>query len=444
MTFLKFAIIILIGAAIYSCLMINYSKTVLDLKNDNIFAFLSIILVGISCIYIALSKVPIVITYIYILFIVNCIYYFIFKGKLYIKIFVASNFVFYLLTIRGIVLSIESIYLNKSMYEVIIDSRYYKFSLVLLLISMILFFKIFTIMYSSKKISKLHQREIWMLIAVQLILDTMLMILSFVYYYNEYMIWLNFYHTVLCIISLVGFYLLFIYSVDRSNLIESELKLEMFEKQLNRQLKEYYSQMDYIDKLRSFKHDYYKINEALFNLIELGDLERIKKFVKDLNNTVEDIDIKYTKYSNHPLVQAICFAASEYCSLNNINFDAQVIFPEKINLTDLDICRVFDNMIKNSIEACILVGEPNLKNIKISSRIHDYWFTIVGENTFDGNIQIKNGKFLTRKIDKDNHGFGTKTILNVVESRNGLVKYSIDRENNIFELNIHIPLDIKY
>lgn len=441
MTFLNFATIIVIGALLYSILMINYSKNILELRQNKVIISVSIILVGLSSVYIALTNIPMVIIYIYLFLIMNSLYYVMFRGKLCTKLFIAGNFVFFLLATRGIVLSLESIWFNKSMYEVIVDSKYYRYSIIVLLIFMILFFKIFSNMYSSKKLARIHEKEIWMLIVAQLIIDTMLITSSFVYYYNEYMVWLNFYHALLCIISFGGFYLLFSYSVYRCDLIEYELKLNLFEKQLKRQLEDYYSQIDYIENLRGFKHDYQKINESLFNLIELGDCKRIKEFVKDMDKAIDNIDINYTKYSNQPLVQAIFFAASKYCSLNDINFEAQVIFPDKTNLTDLDICRVFDNIVKNAIEACLLIEKPNLKNIKISSKIHDFWFTVIAENTFDGNIDIRNGKFLTRKKDREEHGFGTKIISNVIESRNGFVKFNVDRENCIFEISIHIPLD---
>jgi signal transduction histidine kinase len=60
------------------------------------------------------------------------------------------------------------------------------------------------------------------------------------------------------------------------------------------------------------------------------------------------------------------------------------------------------------------------------------------ENYFEGDIKLANGLPVTTKRDKDNHGFGLKSIRYAAEKYGGTMTINI--EENWFILRILLPL----
>lgn len=422
----------------------THSKSILKINRKTVFFVIFLMFTQISSVLMALNGFHAYITYTYVFILINTGYMIMFDGESYLKFFISGAYTIYMLSIRGVALSIESIFYNKTIYEIIIDRNYYMQSIILLLLIMAIFFHGFNNFYSNEKIRKINKNEICMLILVQVTFCMIFIVSSFVYYQNIYSIWINFYHALMCFILFLLFHSLFNYSIERSDLIAYEVKSDLFEKQIKTQINNYYSQIEYIEKLRCFKHDYSKINKILIDIVDMGDLKKVKAFIKEINNSIDDIEAEYSQYSNHPIAQSLLFEASKYCSKNNIVFLAEVNFPDNIKLNDLDVCRVFDNILKNAIEACELITQTNKfqnkHEIKISSEVTDHWFTIVSENSFDGYIKTNGDRIFTRKSDEQNHGLGIKSILNVIESQNGFVEFDIDKEKRIFKILIHIPM----
>ena len=69
--------------------------------------------------------------------------------------------------------------------------------------------------------------------------------------------------------------------------------------------------------------------------------------------------------------------------------------------------------------------------LKISSAVGGVY--IMQENPYAGEIEIKNGLPVTKK-NADYHGFGMKSIRNIVDRHNGILK--IDADKNSFRLQI--------
>lgn len=60
------------------------------------------------------------------------------------------------------------------------------------------------------------------------------------------------------------------------------------------------------------------------------------------------------------------------------------------------------------------------------------------ENPYRGKIEFQNALPVTQKADKALHGFGMKSIKMIAEKYSGVLTVTTD--NNIFKLNILIPL----
>jgi hypothetical protein len=108
-----------------------------------------------------------------------------------------------------------------------------------------------------------------------------------------------------------------------------------------------------------------------------------------------------------------------------------------IDISDMDKCVLFSNLIKNSVEA-INRSESAQKQFELSISGGEQFLNIYISNSYDGNIKYdKKGDLVTLKEDSSVHGIGMRNIRDVVLKYFGEMKTSSDKD--IFTINIDFP-----
>ncbi len=98
-----------------------------------------------------------------------------------------------------------------------------------------------------------------------------------------------------------------------------------------------------------------------------------------------------------------------------------------------DIYSLFGNALDNAIEA-VSTLEESKRIINLSIKQIDKLLIIHIENYYDLPPVVKNGKLVTTKEDKTEHGYGMFSMKTIVEKYGGILKFDID--DNTFGLNI--------
>ena len=103
-----------------------------------------------------------------------------------------------------------------------------------------------------------------------------------------------------------------------------------------------------------------------------------------------------------------------------------------------DICSLFGNALDNAVECVALIPEEEKRLIHVEVSAKKNFVFIRVENYCENTTLEQNGTFpATTKADKNNHGFGLKSIYAVAEKYGGCAEFS--RKNDWFELNVLIP-----
>lgn len=105
-------------------------------------------------------------------------------------------------------------------------------------------------------------------------------------------------------------------------------------------------------------------------------------------------------------------------------------------MTDGDIYSLFGNLVDNAIEA-VMKLERDLRSVSLSVKSSSGLVYIGIYNRYDGQIKFEGGLPLTTKRNKNEHGYGMKSVKMLVEKYGGEMK--IKTEGGIFELNIVFP-----
>ena len=102
------------------------------------------------------------------------------------------------------------------------------------------------------------------------------------------------------------------------------------------------------------------------------------------------------------------------------------------------IYSLFGNLIDNAIEGLKEIEDVDERFIKININSYKDNILISQENYTNNKIKFVNGLPVTTKTDKENHGYGTKSIKAIIDSYDGQMKMSLN--NNIFKVTILIPI----
>ena len=88
-------------------------------------------------------------------------------------------------------------------------------------------------------------------------------------------------------------------------------------------------------------------------------------------------------------------------------------------MDDVSLCTIFANLLDNAIEAAQKVPDREARRISLKARYTGESLCIEVENSRTGELAESKAGLLTTKPDKENHGYGLRSVRDVVESYGG-------------------------
>jgi len=123
---------------------------------------------------------------------------------------------------------------------------------------------------------------------------------------------------------------------------------------------------------------------------------------------------------------------------NKVNNDIKLKWrgrlPDKLKVSNMDLCIIFSNLLKNSVEALKKISENIEKKIEVEIKQLENNIIIKVKNPISGKVNIIDDKLITSKLDKNNHGFGSLNIKEAVNKYGGNIKYNISEESFLVEI----------
>ena len=111
----------------------------------------------------------------------------------------------------------------------------------------------------------------------------------------------------------------------------------------------------------------------------------------------------------------------------NIKFDYEIEFLGTLSIEDIDMCALLANLLDNSIEACEKIKDVN-PWIKLRMGKKNSFLIIQLHNSICPDMFKKKKFFKTDKENPQLHGWGIRSIDNVIEKYDGIKKYCIDED----------------
>ena len=172
------------------------------------------------------------------------------------------------------------------------------------------------------------------------------------------------------------------------------------------------------NETKQFRHDMLNHLACLIGYLEDGENERAMEYVQEMAGTVRNFTKRIlTGNDTIDIVAADVFRQEE-----EVKLDWQGRFPQESAISDMDLCILFSNLLKNALEAARLYkGDSKEVTVLIKGLPPTYFIYV--KNPCNQEPKIDGNKFLTIKRDKENHGFGMLNIEQVIKKYEGTIAY---------------------
>lgn len=189
--------------------------------------------------------------------------------------------------------------------------------------------------------------------------------------------------------------------------------------------------------IRGITHDMNNHVSCLRNLAATNNIEDIKKYLININETISKLDFKIK--TGNSISDAIINEKYNIAKANEIEFICDFLLPKETLLEPVDLCVILSNALDNALEACMRITDSNiLKKICIKSCIKNIYLIIEVSNSTTNKIQYVENKIISTKTNKTNHGIGISNIKTVAKKYNGIV--DILEEKHKFIINIMLKI----
>lgn len=240
--------------------------------------------------------------------------------------------------------------------------------------------------------------------------------------------------TMVFLFSMIALAVFIIYVNNTNKKMKKYLEME---KLLKDTQKNYYEAMLAKEEdTRRFRHDVLNHLIALGELTKQGEMEPVADYVEEIQGNLVNIQQKCYSVGN-TIIDAFL---NYYVQMLEKDVEVSVTgcLTQEIAISDVELCTIFSNLIKNSVEELKRPGErKKYLKIKVSSGQQAFQMEISNSISKEKE-EIQESLPKTTKKDKKNHGIGMRNVKETVEKNQGMFEWKI--ENACFRTVVTLPL----
>lgn len=206
---------------------------------------------------------------------------------------------------------------------------------------------------------------------------------------------------------------------------------DMNQKMLELNEKYYQSLLLKEAETRKFRHDMSAHMVCLRGLLEENKVEEAKVYLSEMSGSLVELKSKYQ--TGNLLVNAILNDIHGKYNVVRLEWDGRL--PGRLHLSDSDLCVIFSNLLENAFLAASTCLDGG--SVKVTVDIVAGALKVIIQNDMTKPVKEKEGRFISQKADKDNHGFGIGNVKERVEENGGEVYF--DYTKSSFTAKVILP-----
>lgn len=226
---------------------------------------------------------------------------------------------------------------------------------------------------------------------------------------------------------------IFLRKMNRTSQIEKER--DIMEIQLQRQQDEMQHLQQQYEEISILRHDFRNGIDCLCGMIEQGDCSGALEYAKQFKERKVNTILSQVQCSS-TMLNAVVNAKFNDAQSKGIDTSLRLVVQIPHDL-EFDLSIMLSNLLDNAIEAC----EKNPSNAQILLTISEEagYYRIVVRNTIAASVLKKNQELKTEKANKKLHGWGLRSVTDLVSKRNGLIDFY--EKEGMFYVDILLPIE---
>lgn len=186
-------------------------------------------------------------------------------------------------------------------------------------------------------------------------------------------------------------------------------------------------------QIRGWRHDYRNHIQVLGSFAQMGDMESLKAYLKELSADLETVDMALK--TGNKMTDVILNSKISLARSRDIMVRADAHVPVSLTTSELDLCIIMGNLFDNAIEACMeLPKEERLIRVYMDMKNTQLYMSFTN-TTAQRKQKKESGRFRTTK--GLGHGYGLVRVDTIVERYQGYINRN--SEDGAFTTEILLP-----
>lgn len=196
---------------------------------------------------------------------------------------------------------------------------------------------------------------------------------------------------------------------------------------LSIQANQYQQLLSYVQETRRIRHDFKHHMVVISELLHQKEYQKMEEYI---HSSVNMLSSEITQYSYSSAINALLSHYETLCHDFQIHTDFKISLPDKLPISEIDLCVLLGNLLENAFDACQKVNDP-----KISLKIAETSLSTIAlkiTNPYNNEIIEKNNDFVSTK--HKGPALGIQSIKIISKKYNGFV--DISYKNHIFSVKV--------
>ena len=197
------------------------------------------------------------------------------------------------------------------------------------------------------------------------------------------------------------------------------------------------------NEIRAMRHDMRNNIQVLKLLLENGEYDKMGEYLDEMGDNLASADI--SAHTGDTIADTIIADKSALAQFHKLTLKSSGTITG-VEISPVDMCKILANLLDNAIEAASVPElaelDDTLRVIELQFRKTDNFFMISVTNPCFAAPKIEDGKIVTSKIDRKNHGFGIHNIETAADGYGGELTVSCEEKpyGNLFRAEIVFPI----
>lgn len=188
-------------------------------------------------------------------------------------------------------------------------------------------------------------------------------------------------------------------------------------------------------QMRGWRHDYHNHMQTLMAHLHLQQYGKMESYLAGLAADLLQVDTIIK--SGNVTIDAILNSKLSLAGGRKITVRAKAFVPEKLSISEIDLCIIIGNLLDNAMEACVKIPEPEDRFIRVYIDVLKNQLYISVSNAMAEQPKKSGTSFFSTK-KPPGHGFGLMRIDKIAKKYAGFINRQY--EEGVFATEVMLPL----